>query len=64
MTLADVKPWIDEAAALGVRQFSFTGGEPFIVKDMVGILRYASNFESVSCSDQRHGSRNQAPVRD
>ena len=44
MTLADVKPWIDEAAALGVRQFSFTGGEPFIVKDMVGILRYASNL--------------------
>ncbi len=44
MTLADVKPWIDEAAALGVRQFSFTGGEPFIVKDIVDILRYASSF--------------------
>jgi sulfatase maturation enzyme AslB (radical SAM superfamily) len=40
--LADAKPFIDEAVALGVRQFSFTGGEPFIVKDFVNILRYAS----------------------
>lgn len=34
----DVKPFIDEAVALGVRQFSFTGGEPFINKDIVRIL--------------------------
>jgi molybdenum cofactor biosynthesis enzyme MoaA len=40
--LADLKPWMDEALALGVEQFSFTGGEPFIVKDFVNILRYAS----------------------
>ena len=40
--LADAKPFIDEAVAMGVRQFSFTGGEPFIVKDFVNILRYAS----------------------
>jgi hypothetical protein len=40
--LADIKPFVDEAVALGVRQFSFTGGEPFIVKDFVNILRYAS----------------------
>ena len=42
--LADAKPFIDEAVALGVEQFSFTGGEPFIVKDFVNILRYASTF--------------------
>lgn len=42
--LADAKPFIDEAVALGVEQFSFTGGEPFIVKDFVNILRYASEF--------------------
>jgi hypothetical protein len=42
ITLADAKPFIDEAVALGVQQFSFTGGEPFIVKDFVNILRYAS----------------------
>ena len=44
ITLADAKPLLDEAAALGVRQFSFTGGEPFIVKDFIRILRYASNL--------------------
>lgn len=37
----EVKPWIDEALALGVRQLSFTGGEPFLVKDFVRILDYA-----------------------
>ena len=42
ITLQDARPLIDEALALGVEQFSFTGGEPFIVKDFVNILRYAS----------------------
>ncbi len=40
--LADVTPFIDEAMALGVEQFSFTGGEPFLAKDMVKILSYAA----------------------
>jgi molybdenum cofactor biosynthesis enzyme MoaA len=39
--LADALPFIDEAIVLGVEQFSFTGGEPFIVKDFINILRYA-----------------------
>lgn len=43
ITLADARPLMDEAIALGVEQFSFTGGEPFIVKDFVNILRYASS---------------------
>ncbi len=42
ITLADVRPLIDAAAELGARQFSFTGGEPFVVKDMVAILEYAA----------------------
>jgi molybdenum cofactor biosynthesis enzyme MoaA len=42
MTLADVTPLMQEALELGVEQFSFTGGEPFIVKDFVNILNYAS----------------------
>ena len=42
ITLPDVRPFMDEAAPLGVEQFSFTGGEPFIVKDFVNILHYAS----------------------
>ena len=41
--LSDAKPFIDEAVSLGVEQFSFTGGEPFIVKDFVNILRYAAS---------------------
>jgi molybdenum cofactor biosynthesis enzyme MoaA len=44
ITLADARPFIDEAVVLGVAQFSFTGGEPFIVKDFVNILRYASSY--------------------
>lgn len=44
VTLADVAPFMDEACGLGVRQFSFTGGEPFIVKDFVSILRHAAGF--------------------
>jgi sulfatase maturation enzyme AslB (radical SAM superfamily) len=43
ITLHDARPYIDEAVALGVEQFSFTGGEPFIVKDFVNILRYAAS---------------------
>ena len=44
MTFDEVKPFIDEAVALGVKQFSFTGGEPFVVKDIVRILGYALIF--------------------
>jgi molybdenum cofactor biosynthesis enzyme MoaA len=43
ITLADVRPLVDAAVGLGVRQFSFTGGEPFVVKDMVAILEYAAS---------------------
>lgn len=42
IVLDDVRPLIDEAVQLGVEQFSFTGGEPFIVKQFVEILRYAA----------------------
>jgi molybdenum cofactor biosynthesis enzyme MoaA len=42
--LADARPFMDEALSLGVRQFSFTGGEPFIVKDFINILKYASGL--------------------
>ena len=42
MRLEDVMPYVDEAVSLGVKQFSFTGGEPFIVKDFIKILDYAS----------------------
>lgn len=44
ITLEDVRPLVDEAVSLDVKQFSFTGGEPFIVKEFVRILGYASTF--------------------
>lgn len=43
ISLADVRPLIDTAVELGVRRFCFTGGEPFVVKDMVAILEYAAS---------------------
>ena len=43
ITLSDAKPFIDEAVTLGVQQFSFTGGEPFIIRDFINILAYAAH---------------------
>ncbi len=40
----EVVPFVNEAIDLGVKQFSFTGGEPFINKDMVRILDYALQY--------------------
>lgn len=45
LTLEDVKPYIDEAIELGVEQFSFTGGEPFVAKALPNILAYAAQFK-------------------
>jgi uncharacterized Fe-S cluster-containing radical SAM superfamily protein len=41
LTLEDVRPIIREAVAMGVEQFSFTGGEPFVIPDFLAILRHA-----------------------
>lgn len=38
MRLADVKRYLDEAVRLGVREYYFTGGEPFLNPDMEAIL--------------------------
>lgn len=38
MTLALVRRYLDEAAALGVREYYFTGGEPFLNPEMEAIL--------------------------
>lgn len=42
---ADVQPYIDEALTLDVEQFSFTGGEPFLAKQLIKILTYAAQFK-------------------
>ncbi|MBL4801417.1 MAG: radical SAM protein [Emcibacter sp.] len=41
--LQDVAPHIEQALTMGVAQFSFTGGEPFLAKDMVKILMLAAS---------------------
>lgn len=38
MTLADIEHRLDEARSLGVRDYYFTGGEPFMNRDMIAIL--------------------------
>ncbi len=44
ITLDDVKPFVQDAVELKVKQFSFTGGEPFIVKQMVRILDHCLQY--------------------
>ncbi|RME27407.1 MAG: radical SAM protein, partial [Candidatus Zixiibacteriota bacterium] len=39
MSLDDIRPYLEEARTLGVKEFYFTGGEPFINPDMFDILR-------------------------
>jgi sulfatase maturation enzyme AslB (radical SAM superfamily) len=38
LTLAEVERYLEEAARLGVREYYFTGGEPFLNPDMEAIL--------------------------
>jgi sulfatase maturation enzyme AslB (radical SAM superfamily) len=38
LDLATVKRYLDESVALGVKEYYFTGGEPFLNRDMVPIL--------------------------
>ena len=39
----DVKKLIDEIAKMGVKTFAVTGGEPLTRKDLLSILKYASD---------------------
>jgi hypothetical protein len=40
-TLAEVEPYLDEAAALGVREIGFTGGEPFMNRETMAMIEAA-----------------------
>lgn len=44
LSLADTAPFIEEAVKLGVKQFSFTGGEPFVVPEFPEILDLALQY--------------------
>lgn len=41
LSLETVRAYLDEGAALGVRDYYFTGGEPFMNREMVAILEAA-----------------------
>ncbi len=41
MTLAEIRPYLDEAARLGAREYYFTGGEPFLNPEMTRIVAAA-----------------------
>ncbi len=45
MDFEDARPFVDEAVELGVERFSFTGGEPFVTRDIIKILDYALQFK-------------------
>ena len=38
MTLAEIEPFLEEGASLGVKEYYFTGGEPFLNPEMESIL--------------------------
>ncbi len=40
-TLAEILPYLDEAATLGTREIGFTGGEPFMNRDSVAMIAAA-----------------------
>ena len=44
MTLAEIRPYLDEGARLGVKEYYFTGGEPFLNPEMEAILEAALRF--------------------
>jgi sulfatase maturation enzyme AslB (radical SAM superfamily) len=41
LTLAEAEAYFDEAEALGTREIGFTGGEPFMNRDMIAMMRSA-----------------------
>lgn len=46
LTLVDTRRFINEALELGVKQFSFTGGEPFVNPEFIDILNAALEHRS------------------
>ena len=44
LDLATVQRYLDESVALGVKEYYFTGGEPFLNRDMVPILELTLQY--------------------
>jgi sulfatase maturation enzyme AslB (radical SAM superfamily) len=48
LSLADVKARLEESVALGVKEYYFTGGEPFLNRDLVPMLVRALRYGPVT----------------
>src|SRR5207249_12138664 len=48
LRLADVRRRLDESVPLGVKEYYFTGGEPFLNPDMTAILELALEYGPAS----------------
>lgn len=48
-TLEEVKPFMAEGLRAGARQFSFTGGEPFLNREIIPILAHALTLAPALC---------------
>ena len=44
MSLAEIIPYLEEGASLGVKEYYFTGGEPFLNREMESILEKTLRF--------------------
>src|SRR5688572_28829369 len=44
LDLATVRRYLDESVALGVKEYYFTGGEPFLNRDMTAILELTLKY--------------------
>jgi sulfatase maturation enzyme AslB (radical SAM superfamily) len=44
MSLAEIVPYLEEGAGLGVKEYYFTGGEPFLNREMEEILEKTLEF--------------------
>src|SRR5882762_7023276 len=44
LTLDDVRRALEESVALGVKEYYFTGGEPFLNRDMTAILELTLRY--------------------
>jgi len=63
MTRAEVRPFLDESESLGVNDFYFTGGEPFLNREILGILEDALRIGPATVLTNAtliHGERAQA----